>query len=387
MHYSCPRTDPAGQSDYTVAQVIERFHESFFVRYGDSLSFEQRKALQAILECRTEYMGGHKCYCTQCQQYHFFYHSCNHRNCPICGAQDTATWVEQRLEQALPLPHYMITFTLPAQLRPLCMNVPEQIYPLFFRCAAQAIKDILANPKHLGIQAGFFGVLQTWQQNLTLHPHIHFIVPAGGLAADGSTLIIAKKQWLVWGDVFAKRLKNLLLTELKQQAIVEQTIIDSCWKMDWNADVENFGNGHNAIKYLGRYIYKSAISDSRIEDIDDTHVTFTVKDRQTKKTKRIRITGEDFLMRYFTHVLPSKFHRIRYYGFMHPRAKATFTIIQALLSAVPKKQIVDKPEPAPITPFKCPKCGNPMDIIEHYPRGPPKLRTLAWIWQPAQKVA
>lgn len=384
MHSSAC-TYPAGQSAYSVAQVIERFHKLFFARYGDSLSFEQRKALQAILQCRTESMGGHKCYCTQCQDYHFFYHSCNHRNCPICGAQDTAAWVEQRLEQALPLPHYMITFTLPAQLRPLCMHAPEEIYPLFFRCAAQAIKDILANPKHLGTAAGFFGVLQTWQQNLSLHPHIHFIVPAGGLDPHG-TLIIAKKQWLVWGEVFAKRLKNLLLTELKQQAIAEQTIINACWKIDWNTDVENFGNGHNAIKYLGRYIYKSAISDSRIEGIDNTHVTFTVKDRKTKKTKRIRITGEDFLLRYFTHVLPSKFHRIRYYGFMHPRAKATFAIIQVLLNAAQKKQILDKPEPAS-TPFKCPKCGTLMDIIEHRPRAPPHNRTIAWIWQPTKKAA
>ena len=373
------------QSPYTVAQVIERFHKSFFVRYGDSLSFEQRKALQAILQCRTESMGGHRCYCPQCQEHHFFYHSCNHRNCPICGAQDTAAWVEQRLGQVLPLPHYMITFTLPAQLRPTCLHLPEKIYPLFFRCAAQAIKDILANPKHLGIEAGFFGVLQTWQQNLTLHPHIHFIVPAGGLDPDG-TLIIANQQWLVWGDVFAKRFKNLMLTELNAQTIVNQTIIDACWKIDWNADVENFGNGYNAIKYLGRYVYKSAISDSRVEYIDDTHVTFTIKDRQTQKNKPIRITGEEFLLRYFTHVLPSKFHRIRYYGFMHPRAKATFVIIQALFNIVPKKEIVDQAKPAS-TPFKCPKCASPMDIIEHLPRAPPHIRKIIWIWKSTYKAA
>ena len=330
-------------------------------------------------------MGGHKCYCAECKDYHFFYHSCNHRNCPICGGQDTVAWVEQRLEQALPLPHYMITFTLPAQLRPLCMHLPEKIYPLFFQCAAQAIKDILANPKHLGIQAGFFGVLQTWQQNLTLHPHIHFVVPAGGLDPEGN-LIVAKKQWLVWGDVFAKRLKNLLLTALKTAGVADLSVINACWKVDWNADVENFGNGHNAIKYLGRYIYKSAISDARIKHIDQTHVTFTVKDRQIKKTKPIRITGEEFLLRYFTHVMPSKFHRIRYYGFMHPRAKATFAIIQSLLNAISKKQPIDKPKPES-SPFKCPKCGKPMDIIEHQPRAPPYKRNLAWIWKPTQKAA
>ena len=282
MH-SCTCTHPARQRVFTVAQVIERFHEPFFARYGDSLSFEQRKALQAILQCRTKSMGGHKCYCSQCKEYHFFYHSCNHRNCPVCGCQDTAAWVGQRLKQALPLPHYMLTFTLPAGLRPACILVPEKIYPLFFQCAAEAIKDILANPKHFGIQAGFFGVVQTWQQNLTLHPHIHFVVPAGGLNPDGN-LIIAKKQWLAWGGIFAMRLKNLLLTQLKAQAIVEQATIDECWKIDWNADVENFGNSHNAIKYLGRYIYKSAISDARIIHIDDTHVTFTLKNTDTKKT-------------------------------------------------------------------------------------------------------
>jgi hypothetical protein len=378
-------THPAGQSAYTVAHVIERFHKSFFSRYGDSLNFEQRKALQAILQCRTESMGGHKCYCAQCREYHFFYHSCNHRNCPICGAQDTAGWVDKRLAQALPLPHYMITVTLPAQLRPACQFSPEKIYPLFFKCAARAIKDILANPKHLGIQSGFFGVLQTWQQTLTLHPHIHFIVPAGGLDPEGN-LKIAKKQWLVWGDVFAKRLKHLLLTEFKSQAVVDQNTLNACWKISWNADVENFGNGHNAIKYLGRYIYKSAISNARIKTINQTHVTFTLKDRQNGKTKDIRITGEAFLMRYFTHVLPSKFHRVRYYGFMHPRAKATFAIIQALLDAEPPKQTIDKPEPAS-APFKCPKCGNAMNIIEHRPRAPPDKRVIAWIWNHTQKAA
>lgn len=272
----------------------------------------------------------------------------------------------------------MITFTLPEQLRPLARTQPKTFYPLLFKYTAQTLKDILANPKHLGIKAGFWGVLQTWQQDLTLHPHIHYVLPGGGLDPQGN-FIKAKQDWLVWGDIFSRRFKNLLLTHLKQAQLIPQQTLNTLWKLSWNTDIQNFGNGHNAIKYLGQYIFKTAITDPRIVHIDNTHVTFTIKDRQTLRYHKRRITGEEFLRRYLLHVLPSGFHRIRYYGFLHPRSRHTLERIRTLLRIKPSNK---KPETKTREhTFKCPRCGHPMELIEHKSRAPPHKRNLPWLWK------
>ena len=349
------------------------------------MSVDERRALQSILLCRTQDMGGRSYRCEHCETDHFAWHSCNHRLCPRCGAADTAQWVAAKLEDRIPVDHFMVTFTLPEQLRFLCRLYPETFYRLFFACAAQAIKDVLKQPRHLGGQCGFFGMLQTWTQELRLHPHIHFVVPAVAIDKDGKIKRPRDPKWLARGDVFASRLKTLLLKKLKKEEMLPASDISNLWKIDWNCDVENFGSGENAVKYLGSYVFKGPISDSRILACDGRTVTLSVKDRKSGELHPVEIDGVEFVRRYLQHALPSGFHRLRYHGFLHCRSKEKLQSIRQQLGTDQAQgerpeeiQAETKPEPKPML---CPRCREPMICVGHRSRAPPGKRSIDRIWR------
>lgn len=201
--------------------------------------YEQRKALQSILQCRTPVMGGRSYRCVHCSKERFAWHSCNHRLCPRCGGEATGKWVSEKLENRLPVDHFMVTFTLPAQLRKLCRYHAKPFLKLFFASSAQAIKDVLKEPRHLGGEVGFMGFLQTWTQDLRLHPHIHYVVPAIGIDANGKLKRPRRKGWLARGEVFASRLRTLLLKAIKAEGLLGPSELQELWKIGWNCDVEN----------------------------------------------------------------------------------------------------------------------------------------------------
>lgn len=374
----------------SVSEVLLRFYEPFLLRYGSTMTPVQRSALQSILLCRTEAMGGHRYRCTHCRHEHFAWHSCNHRLCPRCGAADTAAWVAQKLEERLPVDHYLVTVTLPAQLRPLCLSRGAEFYRKFFRCSSQAIKDVLADPRHLGGQCGFMGMLQSWRQDLLLHPHIHFIVPGIGLGKDGKITRLKRKGWLVYGEVFAGRLQSLLLNELRGTDWIDSKEVSHLWSIKWNCDVECFGNGENALKYLGRYVFKGPISDARIHKVGTKSVWISVKDRKSGTYHTVEIEGVEFIRRYLLHALPSGFHRIRYYGFLHGRSRAKLNQIRRQLGVLApddtSRQKEKAPQPAPRA-YHCPRCGNAMIHIEHRSRAPPWQRRIPAIWNTHSKAA
>jgi len=355
-----------------------RFYKPYLSRYGETLTPDQRNALQSILLCRTEAMGGHRFRCTHCRHEHFAWHSCNHRLCPRCGAADTAAWVSKKLEERLPVDHYLVTFTLPARLRSLCLTQGTVFYRLFFRCASQAIKDVLADPRHLGGQCGFMGMFQSWRQDLLLHPHIHFIVPGIGLGKDGNLIKLKRKNWLARGEVFAKRLQSLLLNELRESCLLDSGQVRSLWRRGWNCDVQGFGNGENAIKYLGRYVFKSPISDARIQTINTRSVWIKVKDRKTRSYHSVEIEGIEFVRRFLLHALPSGFHRIRYYGFLHSRCRDKLQLIRGQLGAPVSDTESGQEKTVPAEPptYSCPHCGHTMISIEHRSRAPPWRRSI-----------
>lgn len=354
---------PAGPKfRLSVADILIRFHESYLERYGDSMLHEERKALQSILQCRTPVMGGRGYRCAHCEKDHFAWHSCNHRICPRCGGADTKRWVADKLENRLPVAHYMVTFTLPAQLRGLCRYHAETFLKLFYACSAQAIKDVLKERRHLGGDCGFIGFLQTWTQELELHPHIHYVVPGVGIDANGKVRYPRDPRWLAYGDVFAKRLKTLLLKALRRESLIPVCGLDPLWEMKWNCDVSNFGNGANAIKYLGGYARRGPISDSRILRVEGDTVVFTVKNRDTERIETRRIEGVKFVRRYLQHALPGGFHSVRYYGFLHPRSKAKLAAIREQLGArlAAKSNMPESPDPP--APTLCPRCRKPMEM-------------------------
>lgn len=379
------RAHAAGSASLSVAAVLERFHESFLERYGAMLSWEQRKALQSILTCRSEAMGGKRYYCGSCQRDHFAWHSCNHRLCPRCGASDTAQWVAERLAARLPVPHFMVTFTLPAAFRTLCHHDAARFYRLFFASASRSLKDVLGRARHLGAPGGFFGMFQSWTQEMRLHPHIHFVVPAVGLTAKGDLTHLQNPKWLARGDVFAARLRILLLSKIEQAGLMESAQVKALWSIKWNCDVEDFGDGENALKYLGRYVCKGPITDSRIVSVSDAGVQIRVKDRTTQQTHCVTIEGVEFVRRYLQHALPRGFHRIRYFGFMHARGKARLAVVRAQLGLgddVPaSSESDDHAAGSPDGAMCCPRCGEQMLLIGHQSRAPPEKRALAKIWK------
>ena len=330
-------------------------------------------------------MGGHLHACEDCHTHQYRYHSCNHRSCPQCGREATADWVARQLDQRVAAPYFMVTFTLPAQLRRLFFTpMAKEIYQILFTAAAHALRVSLAHKRSLRLTTpGFTLVLHTWNQRLLFHPHLHAIVPGAGLDQHNHVVTVKRPTFLTPKAVLRKAFRQRFKEGLEELA--EDNTLPSIdpgvWQRDWGVKVQPFGDGQNAIKYLGAYVCRTAIGDSRIRSITDTHVSFTWKDRQhggTQKTETIE--GTEFVRRYLRHVLPQGLKATRHYGFCAPaasdkRERIAFHTGRPLFS-----QDTDE-TPTESDPHKglplCPCCGKPMKLVRELAptweqeRGPP----------------
>jgi hypothetical protein len=349
----------------TVTEVLRRFVPDF-LRESPALTDAQRRALWAITHCRTPVMGGHLHACGECGAREFAYHSCNHRSCPQCGRGATFQWVERELGKRVGAPYFMVTFTLPEELRGLFFSpAAKEVYQLFFAAASEALAGTLASPRWLGAAtSGFTMVLHTWNQRLHFHPHLHCIVPGAGIEACGRVVTVKDPRFLVHWSVlspvfrakFRERLTILAATEPRLPAVD-----NAVWEKDWGVNVQAFGSGERAIQYLGAYVCRTAIGDSRIVGIEDDSVTFRWKDRANGGTPRTEtLPGVEFVRRYLRHVLPRGMKAIRYYGFCHPAAKSKCeTIVRQTLTPPPAPE-TQAPAAAPAPARPCPCCGQPM---------------------------
>jgi hypothetical protein len=374
----------------TVIEVLRRFLPEF-LHGRPPLNPAQRRAVWAITHCRTPTLGGHLHACEPCGTREFRFHSCNHRSCPLCGRAATVEWVQRELTRRVGAPYFMVTFTLPAELRPLFFTpAARHIYALFFDAAAHALRHTLALPRWLGAAtSGFTLALHTWNQRLLFHPHLHAIVPGAGLHEDGRVVSVPSANFLVpkaqVRRVFRARFRAGLQALRSQQDL---PAIDPCvWQRDWGVKLQPFGDGQNAIKYLGAYVARAAIGDSRIRSITDTHVSFTWKDRAHGNAIQTEtVPGVEFVARYLRHVLPMRLKAVRHYGFCHPAAKAkrervAFHTGLPLLVG-PAAQPAPVPPPSAAVPT-CPCCGQPMKCVLRVPpswrspRGPPRILATA----------
>ena len=349
----------------TVIDALRRFLPGHLREYRHAMNKAQRRAVWAITHCRTAEMGGHLHACASCEKREFHFHSCNHRSCPQCGKNATAEWVERELGKRVGAPYFMVTFTLPQELRDLFFSKQaKEVYQLFFAAAASSLTDTLANPKWLGAAtSGFTMVLHTWNQRLYYHPHIHCIVPGAGIAADGRVVTVKNANFLVpqsaLRSIFRARFRDALAALAREHPLPH--IDPAIWQKDWGVDLKPFGSGENIIKYLGRYVCRTAIGDSRILSITDTHVSFRWKDRAHGNAACTEtIEGSEFVRRYLRHVLPCGLRAVRYYGFCHPAAKAkreriAFHTGRPLLIGA---AAIAPEKPAHIV--TCPCCGEPM---------------------------
>lgn len=361
-----------------MAQVIERFAAGFWERYALQITVDQRRALQAILQCRTPALGGH-CYACSCGHRHHAFHSCNHRLCPRCGGSDTQAWVGKQLGRLLPVSYYMVTFTVPAGLRPVLLGKREAMESLM-RCSSKALRELLADPARCGFQrCGFFGVYQSWTQDMRFHPHVHYVVPAAGLDAKWRLRRPKDPRFLIHAAPLAMRLRTLLCQQLRAAGLIDAQLFWKLVKMDWNASVDRAGSGENAVKYLGQYIRKSVISDSRILGIEGSNVRIRIKNRTTGAFDSILIDGVEFIRRFLLHALPQRFHRIRYLGFLHARGKTALHWLQMLLDAKLRPQPSAQPLPRGQCAMRCPRCGGALFSISRMPRAPPAQRNYTFM--------
>jgi hypothetical protein len=338
----------------------------------------RQRAVWAITHCRTEVLGGHVHGCLSCGMRHYVYHSCHHRSCPQCGRGATHEWVDRELGKRIGAPYFMVTFTLPSELRPLFFGQEaKRAFDLFFGASSAALRFGLSSRRGPGMTTtGFTGVLHTWNQRLLPHIHIHYLVPGGGLDASGRYIAVKNANFLVALPILQRRFRSLFAEALSTQ---EWDVDPAIWSKDWGVHIAPFGSGENAIKYLGAYIARTAIGDGRILGMSQTHVTFRWKDRsQASRIRTETITGEDFCRRYLRHVLPRGMRAVRYFGFCHPSAKKIRQRVAFLSGQTLRLGAASSREPKPESSTRlptCPCCGEPMPRISvvkpSYQRGPP----------------
>jgi hypothetical protein len=335
------------------------------------LSAQQHRAIWAITHCRTPALGGRAFACKHCGQLHFAYHSCNHKACPQCGALAAHRWVKRELGKLINAPYFLVTFTLPAELR-TCFFGPrdKEAYDLLFAAASAALSEKLAADKALRAHVnGFVAVLHTWTQKLEFHPHIHCLVP-------GQFVRVKKSQFLLYLPHLQAAFRQHLYRLLKDN---DWQVDPQVWRKDWGVHIQPSGSGASALKYLGAYVSRTAITNPRMVRVDTDSVTFRWKDRSDhNRSKELTLPGVEFAARYLRHVLPARLRSIRYYGFCHPTAKANRMQVQ-LHSGRPVQfgaLITRLPEEADSTSLACPRCGQPMQLVfclspGYSSRGPP----------------
>lgn len=353
----------------TLAEILRRHWPAYEAKHQNRLLPSHRRAVAAILRCRTPALGGQVYQCGNCGDTHFAYHSCHHRACPQCGAREATHWIARQQAKLLPVPYFLITFTVPEQLRDLIRSEQKLWYGLLFAETSGSLQDVASNPKYLGADLGFLGVLQTWTRDLRYHPHVHFLVPAAGLRSDGLRWIRPPDpSFFLPQTVLAARLRSRLCQTLRTaHPALFASIPSKVWRLRWKADVQGVGSGVSALKYLAAYVTKTAITSSRLLACDDHTVTFSWRESSTKAWRTTRLLAEAFLHLFLQHILPKGFQRVRYFGWLSPASKLRWQRILALLDW--RAPAVPPPEPVPVP--ECSRCHLPMLLIGLLPRPPP----------------
>ena len=356
--------------------------------------------MSAIEACRTEALGGHVAACTKCNHQHIAYNSCKNRHCPKCQAPAARDWMAARSEDLLPVEYFHVVFTLPAEIAQIALWNKRAIYGLLFKASAETIATIAADPKRLGARVGMTSVLHTWGSALTHHPHIHMIVPGGGLSSDGTEWIACKPGFFLHVRVLSRLFRRLFLEGLMALHRTGQLkffadpagLADASTFAEWMAPLRKvdwvvyakppFGGPEAVLAYLARYTHRVAISNHRLVSADAGTVAFRWKDYRIKRGDRMkvmRLPTREFIRRFLMHVLPDRFHRIRHYGFLaSARRKDKVAQIRTLIGTakIPKPDpTVDDPTPTLTLREPCPECGGLMRIVETFRRGQvPKSR-------------
>jgi hypothetical protein len=302
-----------------VADILRRHGPAYGATH--CLLPSQKKALADLVRCRTAACGGHLYQCDRCAQEQYRYHSCGNRHCPKCHGQQTERWLQKQRTRLLPCAYYFVTFTLPAELRALVYAHQKALYSLLLRSAAAALQKLCWDPQYVGARLAILAVLHTWRRDLRTHPHVHLLVSAGGLARNGTSWVHPKNPaFLVPGYALSKIFGGKFKAGLKKLGLLNQ-VNPVVWAQKWNVQLQPAGRGEKVLDYLGRYAFRIAISNSRLERFENGEVTFGYRDNQTQQMKHLTLSAEEFIRRFLRHVLPKGFVKVRSYGLWSSRTK------------------------------------------------------------------
>lgn len=337
-----------------LASIINQYYGAFITRYADTVLPGHLKALDAIRSCRTPDSGELYVQCPECLHAEWRPLSCGHRSCPKCQNHEASEWIDRQQAKLLPVLYFMVTFTLPYELRSLTWHHQKVVYSLLFSCVSSTLKDFGLNPKNLGAEIGMTMVLQTHNRKLDFHPHLHVVVPGGGVDKRRRQWKKKKGKYLFNQGAMAKVFRARFLAALNGAGLP----IPENVPRKWVVDCSRVGKGITALKYLSRYLYRGVISEKNIISNQNGQVTFTYIESKTGTTCYRTLKGEDFLHLIMQHVLPKGFRMVRDYGFLHSNAKKLLFLVQLILHVV-IKGIEQRPRPV----FKCPRCQSPMVIL------------------------
>ena len=381
------------RSKLEIADIFREHGPAWRQANAGHVSLSQLKVMSSIEACRTEALGGHVAACTKCEHRHIAYNSCKNRHCPKCQGPAARDWMAARADDLLPVEYFHVVFTLPAEIARIAYWNKKAVYGLMFQASAETVTTIAADPKRLGAKVGMTSVLHTWGSALTHHPHVHMIVPGGGLSPDGTRWVACKPGFFLHVRVLARLFRRLFIEGLLALHRARELVffgdlaelsepqafaayLAPLRKIEWVVYAKPpFGGPEAVLAYLSRYTHRVAISNSRLISADANTVAFQWKDYRVKSGDRrsvMCLSTSEFIRRFLIHVLPDRFHRIRHYGLLaSAQRKANIAKALTLLGAQTAKQ--DDPPVVEVTPLTlrepCPDCGGQMRIIETFRRG------------------
>lgn len=342
-----------------IQQIFRDHGAEYLARFGRRIPAAHRKTIKAICECRSGERGHHLFACPNCGQQHVANSSCGNRHCPICQHEKAAGWVYKQQLRLLPCTYFLATFTIPEELRALARSNQAVVYQAMFECAAASLRTLQADRRFVGCNvAGFFGVLHTWGRQLQYHPHVHFVIPGGGLSRSRDRWVAARGDFLVHVRALSKMFRGKMRAALTDAGLSDQ-IPSGVWSDDWVVHCEAVGDGRAVMKYLGAYVMRVAISDSRVVAYDGRTVRLKYQKVASAKWRFMNLDVIEFIRRFLQHVLPDGFMKIRHYGFLSANFSVPLQTIRELICSLYELlrhcPVKVKPPRKP-KPLRCPRC-------------------------------
>jgi Putative transposase/Transposase zinc-binding domain len=341
----------------SINEIFRTFGPEYLQRYANRMPKTHLKTIDAIISCRTEALGLALYQCESCSESHQLYRSCGNRHCPTCQHHKTQQWLEKQIQRQLATHHFLFTFTVPQNLRSFMRKNQRVAYSALFKSSSSAMKILALDPHYFGADLpGFFGVLHTWGRTLQYHPHIHYIVPGGALSSTDGRWHPSKTDFYLPVKALSKIFRAKFRDQMKHAGLFDQ-IPPEVWLTDWNVNSQAVPSSQACLKYLAPYVFKVAISNSRILKVQDRTVLIRYRKPHSNRLRTLPLEIMEFIRRFLQHVLPTGFMKVRYYGFMNPNCKVTLNHIRSLIERIDGFNI-DLPKSAPKPRITCPSCGG-----------------------------